>query len=542
MIVTYEIVPDAIQKAGNSIIGFKTEEEKKQAKEIDAFLQAGNSIIGFKTEEEKKQAKLEEEKKQAKLSFRTEVSLIKKSKNEIVKNALKIVREKLKSQMAAIFLFSKDGLLERIGIEGIDKDGNFVENDWYKEESYQVGESFTGKAAQIKEGSNYGETQYIRNLDETDLKEESRRKYEEKFGSIKCAIAIPLNGRNKTYGVIQVVNKIDSTKNIPFSEALFSEDDVRWLYFLAAYIANALSNFRRDVQSGILKYLSHLLIRSNYNSHGRDRNALDEVCQQTVDLLVKNPETAFKAGILRIKNDNSHLLEVTATSISNGVTENRDNKPIKIGDGLAGRVAESGKPLILQGIRNEPQINSFTNRSWINENRFESFGCFPLLAKEDVLGTLSLYTGYNYDFYPDSIEFVQSVADLLASFVYRLKLEKIESEVKLVAAGLGAKPQYLEQTRSHFDEIELLATLENQPLNIKTLASILNKLEGHVRNLIQPLFEEGYIDAVGNCILHYIFPSLGKNRRVKTEISDSETYFLITSKGHYRLHPFISFK
>ena len=41
------------------------------------------------------------------------------SVDEVVQKALKLVRDKLNSQVASIFLFTKDGVIKRKGINGI---------------------------------------------------------------------------------------------------------------------------------------------------------------------------------------------------------------------------------------------------------------------------------------------------------------------------------------------------------------------------------------------------------------------------------------
>ncbi|MCZ8162204.1 MAG: hypothetical protein O9275_16020, partial [Microcystis sp. LE19-196.1B] len=43
-----------------------------------------------------------------------------KSQEEAIQVALQEVREKLNVQVASIFLFSKDGVLKRFGIDGVD--------------------------------------------------------------------------------------------------------------------------------------------------------------------------------------------------------------------------------------------------------------------------------------------------------------------------------------------------------------------------------------------------------------------------------------
>ena len=356
---------------------------------------------------------------------RLSLDIILKSKQEIIQNALKIVCEQMNAQSAAIFLFSKDGVLERAGIHGIDKDLNPLTDDWFPDEKYEIGESFTGKAAQPKSGSKYGKIQYTSALGNEALKGENNQTYSQKLGSLKCSIAIPLNGRNKTYGVLRVVNKIardSATDSLSLIDSKFSEKDVDLLLLLAVYVGNVLSNFRRDIQTEIFKYLSHLLIQP----YPSQPSILKGVYQEIVDLLVKNPETAFKACILRSKNDTSKLLDVEVTSLAEGVSDSRDDESRSIvDDEILWLVVFEHKPLVLQGSQVESEIRKFKNRKWIEENNLQSFGCFPLIVKEDDLcGTLSFYAGYNYEFHPDSIDFLQSIADLLASFMMRGKNQR----------------------------------------------------------------------------------------------------------------------
>jgi len=443
--MSYELADlKAEQAKANAIIDFKTYEEKELAKDIQeaatkaasSYSDLRDSIVGYKASKSRAVEKIKkgiEQSLDPLESRRINAQLIKASKKEIIDNALRIVCDNLIAQTAAIFLISKDGKLERIGMYGRDKLGKPLKDSWFSEESYEIGESFTGRAAEPKPGSRYGEIQYTQDLSNERLKAGNEEKYCKKFGSLRCAIAIPLNGRNKTYGVLRVINKIDDyklsqqeDKNISLSSESFSIDDVRLLLFLASSIANALSNFRRDIQTQIFKYLSHLLIQSPRN----DNNFLGDFCQQVIDLLVQNSETAFKAGIFRVKDSNSEVLSIKSISLAVGVTDNRDDSPRKTDDdGFLWLVVENQKRLILQNIQ-EKHIDKFKNENWIKENNFQSFGCFPLIAKGETVGTLSLYTGYKYEFYPDSVDFLQGIADLMASFILKVKLEEREQELQ----------------------------------------------------------------------------------------------------------------
>ncbi len=85
---------------------------------------------------------------------------------EVIQNSLIEVRKRLKVQVASIFLFTKQGVIERKGINGVDKKGSPIDNNWiFEEDRYKPGESFSGKAMpQSNSESDYGEPQYSNNI------------------------------------------------------------------------------------------------------------------------------------------------------------------------------------------------------------------------------------------------------------------------------------------------------------------------------------------------------------------------------------------
>jgi hypothetical protein len=346
------------------------------------------------------------------------------SKKEIIQNALAIACDKLNCQAAAIFLFSsKDGLLKRVGIKGIDRNGEAIDNNWFEQESYTVGESFTGRAASPQSGSKYGKTQVCYDFSKKGLK--NKKKYFDKLGKLKVAIAMPLNGRNKTYGVLEIFNKLDKGNSI--SDGVFSESDIDLITFLAGDIASAISNFHRDAENNILRYLKDSLIESDLNNFDYSSFYEKILC------FLVGSETAFKAAILRVKNNDSGNMHVRFSSYATeyGVTKKENNEPRKSNQGFVGLVTESRKPQIIEKISKSGTIDEFISSGWVKENKFESFGCFPLMlpGKEEVLGTLSLFGGREYEFHPSSIDFLNNVISSISVLIQKEKKRK-ENERK----------------------------------------------------------------------------------------------------------------
>lgn len=100
----------------------------------------------------------------------------------------------------------------------------------------------------------------------------------------------------------------------------------------------------------------------------------------------------------------------------------------------------------------------------------------------------------------------------------------------------------LQQTVSAVDAqaIEVLRSLEKRPLTVKGLVYLMGISQTQARDLVQQLCQAGYIDRTTSSILHKVFPAL-RNKQRTCEEFDLETYFTLTAKGHFLLHPVLTF-
>lgn len=353
-------------------------------------------------------------------SIKDELCTINHDKKEIIKNALENVRDKIHCQVAAIFLFSKDGTLKRVGINGLDKNKKLIKNDWLSKENYIVGESLIGKAAEPKEKIDpdekpkYGTTQITNDFETDDPK--YKKHYLGTLGELAHAIAVPLNGANKTYGVLKVINKIDSEGNI----VDFNDDDYTTLLFLVGVISCRISNFRRDTQRDFLNNIKNSLVKSE-NSTFNYYNSYQEILNFLISI-----ETAFKVAILRVKNDDTGAMKVRYSAYAKGVRKKKDDDPRRIREGFVGIVSDELEPVIVPKITANGMRDEFINADWIKDNGFESFGCFPLIIPEsdEIVGTISLFAGYEYEFHYGTIKFLNYLTSSLATLIGKEKKKK----------------------------------------------------------------------------------------------------------------------
>jgi GAF domain-containing protein len=399
------------------------------------------------------------------------------TKEEIIQTALKRLGEKINFKTASIFLFSKHGLLERLGIHGIDADGNSINNDNFPDESYEIGQNITGLAALPIKNYGYGKTQHTTNPSKEEIKNNGKLEYLKRLKKIKSIISIPLNGQSKTYGVLEVINDSD-----------FSLDDFAWLSAIQSYIATALSNFRRNKQTKILTDISNSLVNFDDNRVDLESEA-KKVYQNFVNRLV-SPETSFQVCILRIRDDQTNNLQVKAIAASeSSLLKERNDDDREFGKGFVWEAVKNHQPKIILDISDE--IDSFINKQWIENQGFKSFACFPLVTKKDVLGTLSLFVGYKYIFHKSCRGFLESVTSQLASFEENLRLAKAvrlcegeEAYLKEIEQALKSSFNEYQQSKKEI-KAKYKVEIEGKDKQIQNQSQQIEHLRELIKNLSQ---------------------------------------------------------
>jgi signal transduction histidine kinase len=340
-----------------------------------------------------------------------------KSIESVAEKAIRIARDKVKSQTASVFLFSKDGLLKRFRMCGIDSSGQHFSGKWFPAEKYVPGKSFTGRVVVSGSGSTYGVPQWSNTLGLDKLDRRSKKEYLKKLGALHCAVAAPLNGRHRTFGVLEVINKLDDrNRAVPTA---FSAEDMYWLSIIAMNLGTAISRLRSSNESQLLAEMSKMLVEP-FSSN----SDLESFYQKIVDQLVSK-DTCYKVCFLRVATK-PDTLEVVSKAGDDISWSDERGEPIRIlselprGEGFAGRVFASGVPIIIRDLREK--ASEFQNVTWIQSNHLRSYACVPLKVKDKVVGTLSVYTGFVHQFDESDVDLLNNIAFLVAAFVESRRL------------------------------------------------------------------------------------------------------------------------
>jgi Nif-specific regulatory protein len=129
-----------------------------------------------------------------------------------------------------------------------------------------------------------------------------------------------------------------------------------------------------------------------------------------------------------------------------GLTEEEKSRgTYKIGEGVVGKVVESGKPVIITDISTDKE---FLNKTGIlkNDNNPTAFLCTPVIVKNEIIGTLSIHKSHHYNIdFSHEIRFLNITGMLIGKNVsirrkHIEELEELRKENRRLKSDRPFKP------------------------------------------------------------------------------------------------------
>jgi putative methionine-R-sulfoxide reductase with GAF domain/GGDEF domain-containing protein len=133
----------------------------------------------------------------------------------------------------------------------------------------------------------------------------------------------------------------------------------------------------------------------------------------SVILTLAIESTRAERGSLMLVNEDDGTLRVE-------VARGMDNEVVRkirlpIGEGISGKVAKSGKPLLISGKASEKEFKHIRERSDV-----KSAICVPLIAESHVIGVVNVNSSESLHAFTEvDLNFLASLANLAAEVIYR---------------------------------------------------------------------------------------------------------------------------
>ena len=141
--------------------------------------------------------------------------------------------------------------------------------------------------------------------------------------------------------------------------------------------------------------------------------------------------TGMEAGWVYLSSGDKGLFYISAyEGVDDKFVKSIDS--LKPGEGIAGRVILSGKPIITDDISDDTRIS----REAVWEEGFRSFASIPLKIKEETIGAMNITSRSIHPFTSDEIELFYSIGNEIGTAVENSMLyEKVKRQLEEIERG-----------------------------------------------------------------------------------------------------------
>ncbi len=245
------------------------------------------------------------------------------------------------------------------------------------------------------------------------------------------AIYVPLMLQDRVLGVLNASR--------PVGDAAFRQDDVDLLSILCGQIAVALENARLFEQAqweiAERKRAEEELRRRNEDLTALNAIAatigqsldLDHILNATLDKVLE--VTEIDAGWVQLLDedkDGGSLSMITHRGFSQEMAE--ETKTIKLGQSITGKVAQSGQPIVVDRVLDDPRLSTET----VRREALHAFAAVPIKSKDKVLGVLGVFSRDPRQLSPQEVQFLTATGHQIGVAVENVRLAEKASEIEIL--------------------------------------------------------------------------------------------------------------
>jgi len=279
----------------------------------------------------------------------------------------------------------------------------------------------------------------------------------------RSTMCIPLKARERILGVVNIIGKKSGED--------FSEDELNLLEILASSAAIAIDNARLyekiERKAWELSTLFHI---GNAINSSLDR---DQVLQKVLDSAIMLLD-ARKGSLMLIdsETEDDEVKQMKILAACGLPSEIIKSTRVKLGEGIAGKVAMEGKPrLMKKGVR---MVDSKSRKE---PEEIKSAMSVPLKFKDKILGAMNISDKKSNDnFTEEDLELIMMMANQAATSIENSRLhaelqELFISSIKALANAIDARDPY---TRGHSERVTeySVAMAEEMDLNREEIERI----------------------------------------------------------------------
>lgn len=151
-------------------------------------------------------------------------------------------------------------------------------------------------------------------------------------------------------------------------------------------------------------------------------------------------------------------------------------------------IREKNEPIYINKI-DAQNINEFENSEWIKRNKLKAYACYPISYEDLVIGTISIFIPYEYDFYSFDKYFLTLFSQEIMStyittqYIKRLRLEDSKEEARNEIDTIEAS----EEIHAHKNDIVSLISTLNSLKKYESIKSAKQEIDKNVKRWAEKL-------------------------------------------------------
>jgi signal transduction histidine kinase len=225
----------------------------------------------------------------------------------------------------------------------------------------------------------------------------------------------------------------------------------------------------RELEVQILRRHHQLSALSHISSATSGLADLDVTLRLALDNVLEIISGAM-GGILLLDKKNKTLSYRIQRGLSPKYTESRR---IALGEGITGRVAQTGESILLEDISKDPRV---ARPDVVNAEGIKGFVSIPLKAKDRVVGVMNIFSHVAGRFGADDVSLLNSIGDYLGTTIKQAKLYERLARVgeryrALLRHSLTAQEQERKRIASELHD-ETAQSLTSLTLNLQAIIGL----------------------------------------------------------------------
>ena len=152
----------------------------------------------------------------------------------------------------------------------------------------------------------------------------------------------------------------------------------------------------------------------------------------------------IRGAITLFNRETGEIMIETATGLS---AYQKKKGRYRVGEGITGKVVETGKPIIVPRVSQEPLFLDKTGARRDSSDSDVSFVCVPIKIGNEVVGTLSTDSAYSDEVSLEEEVRLLSIIASLVSQAVKIRQEALEEQQRLMAENIRLQEELKDRFR-----------------------------------------------------------------------------------------------